>query len=194
MNQSKDESFSGPLRTSCSTSSAAATAGIASLQSALNFCHGQIRFNLCLLDRVVLEHGDSPLPYRDPRASALIDFFSNWTHRLHCVEDTSVFPALMESVPGSDPVCLRELCDHLTAEHVAIELLWKHLRQGLRPDGHYEIISDVPRTTARFLAIYQEHLENERRELLPMTSRLIPEDQGICLVQALHECGLLLPE
>lgn len=191
MKQFKREAGSKHGPTNCSASPAAKTTDVAKLEAALNFCHGQVRFNLHLLDQVVLDHGESPLPYRDLRTPSLIDFLSNWTLRLHCVEDTSVFPALIESIPGSDPVCLRELCDHLTAEHVALEQLWKQLRQGLRLDSHYEVISDVPRMTSRFLALYREHLERERLEILPMASRLIPEDQGICSVQALRDSGIL---
>ena len=91
-------------------------------------------------------------------------------------EERDLFPALVESMAGSDPVCLREMVDSLTNEHRALAAAWRDLRPAF---------AGLARGTPSTLAL--EHVEaliglcerlcrREDEELLPMASRLLSDE------------------
>ena len=50
-------------------------------------------------------------------ADAVMRCFDTSAAHHHADEEADLFPALLEAMPGSDPVCLRELVEALCAEH-----------------------------------------------------------------------------
>ena len=50
-------------------------------------------------------------------ATAVMHYFDTSARHHHDDEERDLFPALIESMAGSDAVCLRELTAALTAEH-----------------------------------------------------------------------------
>ena len=64
-------------------------------------------------------------------AAAVMRYFDTSARHHHADEETDLFPALIESMAGSDAVCLRELTAALTADHRALEQRWGRLRRRL---------------------------------------------------------------
>jgi len=106
----------------------------------------------------------------------------------HREEESLVFPALLESMAGSDPVCLRELSEFLTAEHRVLEDAWESVRQTLEAAEAGSPGADLEALRA-FVERYLGHIEREEQELFPMVARLLSEDEIAKLGQNLHARG-----
>jgi hemerythrin-like domain-containing protein len=93
----------------------------------------------------------------------------------HADEEVDLFPALIESMAGSDAVCLRELTALLTAEHRELEQRWRALRGQLEQvaDGHAASLPDDE--VLSFIGLYERHIAREEAELLPLAGRLLSE-------------------
>jgi hemerythrin-like domain-containing protein len=84
----------------------------------------------------------------------------------HADEEKDLFPALLASVAGSDPVCLRELTAGLTAEHRELEARWQDVRAVLeRVVAGESALLDSDSVEA-LVRLYQRHIEREETELL----------------------------
>jgi hemerythrin-like domain-containing protein len=85
------------------------------------------------------------------------------------------FPALMESMAGSDAVCLRELTSSLCVDHRPLEQCWAVLRQVLASIalGTASSLDEVDLTG--FIQLYERHIVREEAELLPMAARLLDD-------------------
>lgn len=109
-------------------------------------------------------------------AGALRRSFDRLAGPLHQDEEQDLFPALLESMAGSDAVCIRGMVEARVAEHREIEDRWLAVRQwleqvesgysGLPPPGEVE----------NFVALYRSHLAQEDEELLPMAERLLSDE------------------
>jgi hemerythrin-like domain-containing protein len=109
-------------------------------------------------------------------ARGVMRYFELAAPQHHADEEQDLFPALLESMAGSDPVCLRELTTALTAEHRALEALWRRLRaelQALIDDGRALAAAPVD----AFVAGYLAHVRREDDELFPMAARLLGDDE-----------------
>ncbi len=95
----------------------------------------------------------------------------------HEDEEQDLFPALLESMAGSDAVCLRDLTSSLSSDHQALEQRWAILRQQLVQvaEGTASTFadSDVP----GFVQLYEQHIVREEAELLPMAARLLSDTE-----------------
>ena len=98
------------------------------------------------------------------------------TARLHQDEELALFPALLESMAGSDAVCIRQMVDARAEEHREIESRWLGLDQWLQAVEAGEPALPPPGTVEAFVALCQAHLEQEDGELLPMAERLLSDD------------------
>ena len=84
-------------------------------------------------------------------------------------QERDLFPALVESMAGSDAICLRELTAGCTREHRALEA-------ALRRAG--DVPADSPtRPFERLRNLCEQHLAREETELLPMAARLLGDDE-----------------
>jgi hemerythrin-like domain-containing protein len=106
-------------------------------------------------------------------AVAVMRYFDVAALQQHADEEDDLFPALLESMAGSDPVCLRELTQLLAAEHRELESRWRRLRAVLSA-----LVAGEERTLDRadieaFAELYARHIEREEQELLPMAQRLL---------------------
>jgi hemerythrin-like domain-containing protein len=106
-------------------------------------------------------------------AAAVMRYFDNAAVQHHADEEDDLFPALLESMAGSDPVCLRELTQLLAAEHRELESRWRRLRGVLSA-----LLAGEQKTLDRadveaFAELYGRHIEREEQELLPMAQRLL---------------------
>ncbi len=110
------------------------------------------------------------------QAQSVLAYFDRSIAVHHEDEERDLFPALIESMAGSDPVCLRELIAGLTDEHRALAAAWRDLRPAFAG-----LAAGTPSTLAL------EHVEalvgqcerlfrREDEEMLPMASRLLSDE------------------
>lgn len=126
-----------------------------------------------LLSRLAL---DDDTAARDA-AARVVRFFDGLAVHHHEDEERDLFPALIDSMAGSDAVCLRELTQGLTAEHRALDAAWEPVRSLLERAVAGESVQLPSEEVDAFAALHQRHIECEERELLPMAARLIADDE-----------------
>jgi hemerythrin-like domain-containing protein len=152
----------------------APTAGFEVPLEMLSACHHRIERQCETLRRLVphlARHGADAVARA--AAAAVMRYFDSAAPQHHADEEEDLFPALLESMAGSDPVCLREMTEFLVAEHRELESRWRRLREVLAAvaDGEPMVLerADVD----AFADLYARHIEREERELLPMAARLL---------------------
>ena len=139
-------------------------------------CHGRVQHQSETLQRLVAHlqaHGADRLAQE--AASAVIRYFDTAARHHHEEEEQDLFPALMESMAGSDAVCLRELTSSLCVDHRPLEQCWAVLRQVLASIalGTASSLDEVDLTG--FIQLYERHIVREEAELLPMAARLLDD-------------------
>ncbi len=151
-------------------------------------CHHRIENQCATLRRLVphiARHGADA----DARSAAMavMRYFDTAAKDHHADEEADLFPALIESMAGSDAVCLRELVDALTADHRELEAHWRHLRAALQTIATGEAALLASKDVEPLITLYERHMEREERELLPMAARLLSD-------AALEEVGRAMRE
>ena len=166
----------------------APTAGFEVPLEMLSACHSRIERQCATLRRLadyVGKHG-SDFEARSAAASVMRYFDTSAQHH-HADEEEDLFPALIESMAGSDPVCLRELIAAFTAEHRELEARWKELRSVLERVVAGDSAPLSSQAVETFVRLYEQHIEREESELLPMAARLLSD-------QALDRIGRAMRE
>ena len=94
----------------------------------LSACHARIERQCATLRRLAA-HVESKGADEEARAAAanVMRYFDTSAKHHHEDEEIDLFPALLESMAGSDPVCLRDLTEALTAEHRALHATWRRV-------------------------------------------------------------------
>jgi hemerythrin-like domain-containing protein len=137
-------------------------------------CHGRVQHQCETLMRLLTHlqaHGaDRPA---QEAALAVMRYFDTAARHHHEDEEQDLFPALVESMAGSDAICLRELTTSLCSDHRRLEQRWAALRQHLQ-----QIVAGTTSTLADadipgFVQLYEQHIAREEAELLPMAERLL---------------------
>jgi hypothetical protein len=140
-------------------------------------CHGRVAHQCQTLQRLrahLLAHGVDG-PAREA-ATAVMRYFDSAARDHHADEEQDLFPALIESMAGSDAVCLRELTSTLSAQHRQLEGLWAALRQRLLPISQGQAGSTWDDACVEaFVSLYTAHMAREDRELLPLAQRLLSD-------------------
>lgn len=137
-------------------------------------CHGRVQHQCQTLLRLLTHlhsHGaDRPA---QEAARAVLRYFDTAARHHHEDEERDLFPALLESMAGSDAVCLRELTAALCSDHRLLEQRWATLRQRLLQvaEGAASTLEDV--NVPGFVQLYEQHIAREEAELLPMAARLL---------------------
>jgi hemerythrin-like domain-containing protein len=154
----------------------------------LSACHGRIATQCATLRRLVphlLAHGVDD----EARAAAIrvMRYFDTAARHHHADEEDDLFPALIESMAGSDAICLREIIDCLKADHRALEACWRHLRGLLESIAAGEQVSLVADDVEALAVRYESHIEREEKELLPMAARLLSDDDLARIGRAMRE-------
>lgn len=139
-------------------------------------CHGRVQHQCETLLRLLAHmqvHGSDRSAQEAARA--VMRYFDTAARHHHEDEEQDLFPALLESMAGSDAVCLRELTTSLCADHRALEQRWAALRQVLQQvvDGTASSLADAD--VPGFVQMYERHIAREEAELLPMAARLLSE-------------------
>ena len=154
----------------------------------LSACHSRIERQCATLRRLVAhlaQHGADDQA-RTAAANVMRYFDSSAKHH-HEDEEVDLFPALLEAMAGSDPVCLRELTEALTAEHRALDAAWQRVRA---------VLSDISAGASAHLSAsdvealvhqYERHIEREEKELLPMAARLLGDDDLARIGKSMRE-------
>src|SRR5262245_1453716 len=95
-------------------------------------CHLRIEAQCATLQRLVPHLGahGADQQARDA-ASAVMRYFDSAARHHHADEEADLFPALIESMAGSDAVCLRDLTASLSADHRELDRRWRQLRRAL---------------------------------------------------------------
>jgi len=142
----------------------------------LSACHGRVERQCQTLQRLaehLLSHGCDVQAQQ--AAQAVLRYFDTAAQDHHADEEQDLFPALLESVAASDPICLRDLVQTLLAEHGRIAQLWQALRQplGALALGRHEPLTAEQVET--FVSAYRAHIEREENELLPLAARLLDD-------------------
>jgi hypothetical protein len=120
-------------------------------------------------------------------AEGLMRYFDKAAVQHHADEEDDLFPALLESMAGSDAVCLRELTQSLAQDHRALAAQWRALRTplSLLAQGSEAV---VPAHAVRaFTDAYRAHLEREDSELLPLATRLLDDTVLARIGRAMRE-------
>lgn len=138
-------------------------------------CHIRIQHQCTILQRLT-DH--LPMHGCDAQAqsasAAIMRYFDTAAIDHHADEEEDLFPALLESVAGSDPVCIRQLIDRLCHEHRQLETAWRQLRKTLQRIASGEADVTLTRQDAdAFIVLYTSHIQLEENELLPMAGRLL---------------------
>ncbi|TEA78005.1 hemerythrin domain-containing protein [Allopusillimonas ginsengisoli] len=139
-------------------------------------CHVRIERYCATLSRLsghALEQGSDADAQR--AAAGIIRYFDTAAVLHHADEEEDLFPALLESMAGSDAVCIRELTSALSAEHRLLESAWRTLRASLQriAAGKPALLPDAAVIT--FTSTYARHMRIEEDEVLPMAARLLSD-------------------
>ena len=141
-------------------------------------CHLRIRHQCATLRRLADHlpvHGSDEQAQQ--AAAAVLRYFDTAAVHHHADEEENLFPALLESVAGSDPVCIRELIYTLEREHRRLDAVWRRLRKVLIDiaDGQHAVLD--PSQVDSFIEAYECHIELEEADLLPLADRLLDRHQ-----------------
>jgi len=91
-------------------------------------------------------------------------------------EEEDLFPALLESMAGSDAVCLNQLTSGMTLQHRTLEMMWERLRKPLAAVASGQGSTLDSAEVEAFVTLYQSHIEREQSELFPMAARLLTDE------------------
>jgi hypothetical protein len=108
-------------------------------------------------------------------ASAVLAWFDRCISVHHRVQEDTLFPELVESMAGSDPVCLRELAATATAGHRAVESLWRNLRPACLALSRGVTATLEADVAMALVEACRANFERAARDLIPMAERLLDE-------------------
>lgn len=154
----------------------------------LSACHARIERQCATLRRLVphLEAHGADEEARTAAASVIRYFDSSAKHH-HDDEEKDLFPALLESMAGSDAVCLRDLTDALTAEHRALDAQWQRVRASLAQIAAGTSAHLGSDDVEALVGLYERHIAREEQELLPMAARLLADEEVARIGKAMRE-------
>lgn len=113
-------------------------------------------------------------PERDAARAALA-----WLDRCiavhHRVLEDALFPELIESMAGSDAVCLRELAAAASAGHRAVERQWHGLRPACAAVSRGDAATLDAATVTSLVDDCRANFARADRELIPMAERLLDD-------------------
>ncbi|HZH08347.1 MAG TPA: hemerythrin domain-containing protein [Lautropia sp.] len=154
----------------------------------LSACHHRIERQCSTLRRLaqhLATRGNDPEARE--AAGAVLRYFQTAAAHHHADEEENLFPALIESMAGSDAVCLRELTEGLAADHRELEIHWQRVRIELNRVAAGDGVSLTASDVDAFVSAYQRHIAREEGELLPMAARLLSDDVLDSIGRAMRE-------
>ena len=117
----------------------------------------------------------TPEPADRHAAQGIVRYFDLSVTVHHRDEEDDLHPALIESMAGSDPVCLREMAESALLAHRAIEEAWRALRPAIVALSRGEPATLETGAVEALVARCQANFAHEDRELLPTAHRLLDD-------------------
>lgn len=139
-------------------------------------CHHRVESQCTTLQRLVAHaatHGSD----EEARvaAAAVLRYFDASAVDHHADEEIDLFPALIDSMVGSDATCIRALIESLKGDHRTLESRWQRLRPALLKIAAGEAQPLLAGDVMPLVALYGQHMAREEAELLPMAARLLSD-------------------
>ena len=107
----------------------------------------------------------------------LLRYFEVAAKNHHEDEEKNLFPMLLDSMAGSDAVCITGIINTLKDEHLLLEKIWRKLNAPLKLISS-GIHAQIDESQIKLLTeIYKKHINLEENELFPMAKRLLNEEQ-----------------
>jgi len=154
----------------------------------ISACHGRVEHQCATLRRLVPHLAEQGADHEARMAATnVMRYFDTAAKHHHADEEEDLFPALIESMAGSDAVCLREMIEHLKADHRALDAAWECLHRILERIVAGEFVLLAPDDVEALVGLYERHIEREESELLPMAARLLGEDDLARIGRAMRE-------
>lgn len=154
----------------------------------LHACLARIERECATLQRLLLhlaKHGaDSEAR---SAAACVMRCFDTAARDHYADEEQDLFPALIESMAGSDAVCLRELTAGLAAEHRELEARWQRVRAALGRVVAGDSVSIEAASVQMLVGLCLRHIERVESELLPMAARLLSDEDLDRVGRAMRE-------
>lgn len=121
--------------------------------------------------RALLRNAGAPPRPANPAVRTAIDWLEGPAQVQRQILENQVFPVLVESMAGSDAVCLRDLVTGLTRERDGLDQRW---RATIHPQLAAGALTgaDLP----AWVAAFESHLQRVDSELLPMVPRLFDDE------------------
>lgn len=143
----------------------------------LTTCHHRALRQCATLRRLVT-HLAANRADEDARiaVAAVTRYFDTSAKDHHADEEIDLFPALLESMAGSDAICIRDLIESLTLDHRALESHWRRLHLILQAIEAGASLPLVSADVEPFITLYERHIAREEGELLPMAARLLSDE------------------
>ena len=116
-------------------------------------------------------------------AGAALAWFDHTVAVHHRVEDEALIPELLESMAGSDPVCLRELAAAATAGHRLVEGFWQRMRPACVGLSHGTPALLDDNVATALIDTCRATFECADRELVAIAGRLL-DDAALARLQA----------
>lgn len=126
-----------------------------------------------VIDELVTDHREveeifgrlEALPAGDENRKVCADQATIELVRHSVAEESCLYPAVREHVPGGDALADKELADHARAEQIMKDL------EGLRPDD-----PDFDRTVTLLMSEIRDHIADEEHNLFPRLRTACPPD------------------
>jgi hypothetical protein len=116
-----------------------------------------------------------PPPAVRNTAQGVLRYFDLTVTVHHRDEEDDLHPALAESMPGSDAVCLREMAESAMLAHRAIEQAWRAVRPAIVALARGEPATLDGADVDALVARCEENFRHEDLELLPTARRLLDD-------------------
>lgn len=154
----------------------------------LSACHIRIERQCATLNRLaahLAQHGADDSARH--AAANIMRYFDISAPQHHADEEENVFPALIESMAGSDAVCIHQMIEGLTADHREMEAGWRSLRRALERIAAGQSTDLSASEVAQFIDLHKRHLKVEDDDLLPMAARLLSDGELDQIGRAMRE-------
>lgn len=164
------------------------TAGFDQPLDMLSGCHDRLRQRCQTLARLsdhVRQHGADE--QARSAAQSIVRYFDGPALYHHADEEKDLFPAMLESVGGSDAVCIKDLFEKLSAEHRSLENQWQRLRPLLLELNEGRLVELRQALVQTFIDDYAAHLQCEDTELLPLARRMLGPTSLAHIGNAMHK-------
>jgi hemerythrin-like domain-containing protein len=154
----------------------------------LEACHERVKNHCQILQRLSAHLKVAGIDDQAILASKnLLRYFEIAAKNHHEDEENNLFPMLLESMAGSDAVCINEIINVLKEEHIHLERIWQSIKDPLELIASGTIAS-IDETQILLLATtYEKHINLEENELFPMAKRLLNEEQLKLMSQDMTE-------